>query len=121
MDVEVLGDGALGGREALRDDGAAVDAPRAGRVPEGSGVGEEVWVDFGEVREFEDGFDWRGGRVWWWWGDERRMVRHVGGSLRGNETKEIVYRESDEVCSFESYEMMDETRGGIRPIGRTPA
>ena len=39
---EVRGYGALGGGEALGDDGAAVDAAGAGGVPEGAGVGEDV-------------------------------------------------------------------------------
>lgn len=42
MDGEVRGDGHLCGCEALRDDGAAVDAARSGWVPEGSRVGEDV-------------------------------------------------------------------------------
>lgn len=45
---EVRWDGALRGGEALGDDGAAVDAARAGRVPEGTGVGEDVlWEERG--------------------------------------------------------------------------
>ena len=54
---EVSGDGGLCGREALGDGGAAEDAARAGRVPEGAGVGVDVRADVGEWEEGEDGFD----------------------------------------------------------------
>lgn len=79
VDVEVLGHGSLRSRQTLRDHGAAIDASRAWRVPEGTGVGEEVRVDVGEVREFEYGFDGRGGGVWWWWGYEGCVAGHFGG------------------------------------------
>ena len=45
---EIVGDGALRGGEALGYGGAAVDSARAGWVPEGARVGEEVGLD---VRE----------------------------------------------------------------------
>ena len=48
VDREVRGDGGLGRGEALRDGGAAEDAARAGRVPEGAGVGVDVGADVGE-------------------------------------------------------------------------
>ena len=54
MDCEVGGDRGLRCGEALRDGGAAEDAARAGRVPEGAGVGEEVWANVGEGKEGED-------------------------------------------------------------------
>lgn len=43
--VEVTGDGELGGGQALGDGGAAEDAAGTGRVPEWSGVGEDVRSD----------------------------------------------------------------------------
>lgn len=45
---KVRGDGSLGGGEALRDDGTAVDAAGSWGMPERSGVGEDV---LGGVRE----------------------------------------------------------------------
>ena len=79
--VEVFGDGALGGREALGDDGSAVDSAGSGRVPEGPGVGEEVGVDVGEVGEFEDGFHGGVGVAGRGWGDERCGGGHLGRSV----------------------------------------
>jgi len=70
MDVEVFGDGALRGGETLGYDGAAVDSAGAGGVPEGARVGEEVGVDVGEVREFEDGFHCGVRGAGRGWGDE---------------------------------------------------
>lgn len=56
VDGEVRGDGALGGGEALRDHGTAVDAARSRWVPEWAGVGvdildvhETLVLDFGGV------------------------------------------------------------------------
>jgi hypothetical protein len=41
---ELIGDGALGGAEALRNHGASVDSPRAGGMPEGTSVGENILI-----------------------------------------------------------------------------
>lgn len=79
--VEVFWDCALGGREALGDDGSAVDSAGSGRVPEGPGVGEEVGVDVGEVGEFEDGFHGGVGVAGRGWGDEGCGGGHFGRVL----------------------------------------
>lgn len=42
VDEEMFGHGALGGGEALRDHRASVHAPRAGRMPKGTSVGENI-------------------------------------------------------------------------------
>ena len=42
MNKEAVRHGHLGGRKALGDGTAAVDAARTGRVPEGPGVGEDI-------------------------------------------------------------------------------
>ena len=59
VDCEVRRDGRLRRGEALRDGGAAEDAARPRRVPEGPGVGVDVGADVGEGQEGEDGFDGR--------------------------------------------------------------
>lgn len=42
VDGEVAGDGALGGGQGLGDGGAAIDAARTGRMPEGASIREDV-------------------------------------------------------------------------------
>ncbi len=56
MDCEVIGDGSLGGGEALGYYGAAVYPPRSWRMPERSGIGEDILEEglvlrLGKMRE----------------------------------------------------------------------
>lgn len=74
VDEEGGGDGFLGGGEALRDDGAAVDAAGAGRMPEGAEVREEVGGDVIQGTEFKGGFDAREVWVGGGWAEEGRHV-----------------------------------------------
>jgi hypothetical protein len=52
---EVIGHRALARRQALRDDGAAVDAPRAWRVPRLARVGEDVLQVIETMSEMDRG------------------------------------------------------------------
>src|SRR2546423_8155934 len=76
VDGEVGGNSVLGSGEALRDGGAAENAPRPWRMPEGARVRVDVWADVGEREEGEDGFDRRVGGVWGVRVVEGRVFRH---------------------------------------------
>jgi hypothetical protein len=59
VDGKVRGYGSLGGGEALRDDGTAVDTAGSWGMPERSGVGEDI---LGRVRR---GWEKPGKRAYW--------------------------------------------------------